>query len=143
MTTRPEPVIIDFETEAIQGRPNYPPKPVGFSIMKKGETTSRYYAWGHPTENNCTFEKAREVLRKVWDSKAPLLFHNAKFDVDVAQIHMGMATLPWQRIHDTMFLVYLNLAAHPRHHVPCLLVRPPCEEAGAEASRREVPGHAA
>ena len=80
-----KPYTIDFETEAIKPRPDYPPKPVGFSIMGPNQRKSRYYAFGHPTENNCTFEEAREVLRDVYRSGKPLLFHNAKFDLDVAQ----------------------------------------------------------
>lgn len=122
MTSKPEPVVIDFETEAIQSRPHYPPKPVGFSVMKPGEETSKYYAWGHPEGNNCTFEKAQAVLRKLWDGKQPLLFHHADFDVDVAQTHMGMGPLPWQRIHDTMFLIFL---AEP--HSKTLSLKPAAE----------------
>lgn len=102
-----KPYTIDFETEAIKPRPDYPPKPVGFSIMGPNQRKSRYYAWGHPTENNCTFEEAREVLRDVYRSGKPLLFHNAKFDLDVAQEHFGLKPPPWHLIHDTLFLLFL------------------------------------
>lgn len=101
------PIVIDFETEAIGPRPTYPPKPVGFSICGPG-IAMRYYAWGHPSGNNTTFEQAQAVLRKAWESKTHLLFHNAKFDVDVAQTHMGMGPIEWQRVHDTMFLLFLH-----------------------------------
>lgn len=100
--------VIDFETEAIQPRPLYPPKPVGVSIRKAGEKRSRYYAFGHPTENNCTKQEAIKALREVWDSGTPILCHNAKFDYDVAVTHMGMRELPWDRIHDTQYLVFLH-----------------------------------
>ena len=109
MTSRPreEPATLDFETEPIRPRPSYPPKPVGFSLMLPGEEKSTYYAWGHPTKNNCTFAKAQQVLKKLWKSKTPILFHNAKFDVDVAETHMGVGPLPWHKIQDSMFLMFL------------------------------------
>ena len=103
----PKVVTIDFETEAIQPRPFYPPKPVGFSIMKPGQKKSKYYSWGHPTENNCTFAEAQAVLMDVFTSNADMLFHNAKFDYDVAVTHMDMPEVPWQRLHDTMYLLFL------------------------------------
>jgi len=37
-----------------------------------------------------------------------MLFHNAKFDVDVAQEHMGCGSVPWDRIHDTQYLLFLD-----------------------------------
>lgn len=104
----PKPYTIDFETGAIRQRPFYPPIPVGFSIMGPKDKKSRYYAWGHPTENNCTYKEACAVLQEVWNSDAPLLFHNAKFDIDVAQTHMGCGPLAWERIHDTLFLLFLT-----------------------------------
>lgn len=102
-----KPITIDFETEAIQRRPDYPPKPVGFSIMAPGDRRSRYYAWGHPAGNNCTMQAARAVLLDAWKSNHELLFHNAKFDVDVAQTHLGMPALMWERCHDTLYLLFL------------------------------------
>lgn len=102
------PITIDFETESIERRPKYPPVPVGFSIMHPGERRSKYYAWGHPTANNCTLNDARKVLLAAYKSDAPLLFHNAKFDHDVAQVHLGMPNIPWERIHDTLYLLFLH-----------------------------------
>lgn len=102
-----KPIVIDFETEAIEARPRYPPKPVGFSIKTPADRRSRYYSWGHPVENNCDFEMAQDVLREAWNGSEPLLFHNAKFDVDVAQEHMGCGDIHWNRVHDTMFLLAL------------------------------------
>lgn len=104
----PETHVIDFETKGIKSRPEYPPVPVGVSIQKAGSSAIRYYAWGHPTKNNCTFKEAQRALKEVWDSKVPLLFHHAKFDVDVAQTHMGMKDIKWDRIHDTQFLLFLH-----------------------------------
>jgi DNA polymerase I-like protein with 3'-5' exonuclease and polymerase domains len=105
---KPRPWTLDFETGAIQQRPFYPPIPVGFSIKKYGQKKSVYYAFGHPTDNNCTKEDAINVLRKFWESGEPVLCHNGKFDIDVATEHMGMSMLPWNLIHDTMFLLFLD-----------------------------------
>ena len=110
-----KPIIIDFETEGIQRRPVYPPVPVGFSIQFQNERKPKYYAWGHPTGNNCTKQDAKRVLATAWNSDAPLLFQNAKFDVDVAETHMGMKKIPWHRIHDTMFLLFLDDPHAPTH----------------------------
>ena len=102
------PDTIDFETAAIERRPKYPPVPVGFSIMKAGERKPTYHRWGHPTGNNTTKQAARAVLLDSWKSGRTLLFHNAKFDVDVAEEHMGMPRLSWERYHDTLYLLFLH-----------------------------------
>lgn len=106
MPSESHPVVVDFETEAIQQRPNYPPKPVGVAIKWPGQK-ARYYAFGHPEGNNCIIEEAQTELRKVWRHPGGVLFHNAKFDVDVAETHMGMRKLMWSDIHDTMMEVFL------------------------------------
>lgn len=104
---RPPPVtVVDFETDPIEPRPDYPPKPVGVSIQRPGQK-ARYFAWSHYSgKNNCSLRDAQNALRSVWKTDA-LLFHNAKFDVDVAQTHMGCGPIPWERVHDTMFLLFL------------------------------------
>lgn len=103
----PRPIVLDFETEAIQPRPHYPPKPVGFSIGGPGRKT-KYYAFGHPTGNNCTWEEAKAVFAEAWNGPAPLLFHNAKFDTDVAETFFNLPPIDWRRVHDTMFLLFLH-----------------------------------
>ena len=103
--TAPRPVVVDFETEAIAPRPAYPPKPVGVAIAAPGKAP-RYYAWGHPTGNNCTAAQGKAALAAVW--KRPLLFHNAKFDVDVAVTHLGLPMPSWDLIHDTLYLLFLD-----------------------------------
>lgn len=115
MKRPPEVDTLDFESEAILPRPHYPPKPVGFSLKICGEKRSRYYAWGHPTNNNCTKREAQAVLRETWNGKRPLLFQNAKFDVDVAETHMGMKPIDWTRIHDTLYLLFLDDPHAPTH----------------------------
>ena len=102
------PTVIDFETDGIQKRPEYPPKPVGFSIKEPGDRKSRYFSWGHPTGNNCSLADGKRHLKTAWKSPGGLLFHNGKFDVDVATTHMDVPMLSWDKYHDTMFLAFLN-----------------------------------
>ena len=104
----PRPIVIDFETDKIEGRPTYPPKPVGVSIRLPGKK-GKYYAWGHPIENNCSKEDAERALRTAYTSGSDLLFHNGKFDHDVAQVHMGLhdVVIDPLKMHDTQFLLFL------------------------------------
>jgi DNA polymerase I-like protein with 3'-5' exonuclease and polymerase domains len=102
-----KPITVDFETKAIQNRPKYPPEPVGVSIKYPGRPP-RYFAWGHPTGNNTTREQAYIHLSAAWRSKSPKLFQNAKFDLDVAEVHFGLRLLSWDEFHDTMFLLFLK-----------------------------------
>lgn len=109
-----DPVVIDFETHAIQQRSvrlsGYPPKPVGVAIRLPGQQ-SRYYGWGHQPHrqsfNEVAFNEARELLHKIWASSAPLLFHHAKFDVEIALQWFGLPVPDWRRVHDTQFLAFL------------------------------------
>lgn len=96
--------VVDFETEAIGARPNaYPPEPVGVAI-RWPDGTSEYLAWGHPDNNNCTFEEAVRAVRMAF--AGPVLFHNAAFDIEIAVERMG---LEWPAIwHDTLFLLFLS-----------------------------------
>ena len=106
-TVPPDVAVLDFETEAIEPTPDYPPKPVGVSIMLPGGK-SRYYAWGHPTRNNCSRADGERAVKAVWASRHPVLFHHSKFDLCVAHVHVGLPLLPWDRVHDTMFLLFLE-----------------------------------
>ena len=108
---RPRPITLDFETFGIEGRPNHPPVPVGVSIKYPGKKP-HYYAWGHPSENNCTYGEALQNLKKAWEAGSRpgvgLLFQNGKFDMDVAETHMGLPRLGWEVYHDTLFLLFLD-----------------------------------
>lgn len=107
MTKHPTPVTIDFETFSIEGRPHYPPMPVGVSVKYPGKK-SRYYAFGHPTENNCAWNEAVTAVAQAYQHKDGVLFQNGKFDVDVAEEWFELTVPEWQRIHDTMFLLFLE-----------------------------------
>lgn len=99
---------VDFETEAIARRPEYPPVPVSYSLKLPGEKKFTFYAWGHPEGNNTTKEKEQRRLRDLWRSKTPLLFQHGKFDIDVGEVHMDLPRLPWERYHDTEYLLFLQ-----------------------------------
>lgn len=102
----PDAICVDFETHPIRRRPQYPPKPVGVAIQWPSQP-AHYWAFGHPTGNNCSLDYAVAQLEEVWASRLPVVFHNAKFDLAVACEGLGLPPLPWERTHDTMFLAYL------------------------------------
>lgn len=99
------PFTVDFETLKIENRPHYPPPPVGVAI-RTPSGKRRYYAFAHPTGNNCSKATARSVLRDIYVSGAPVLFHNSGFDLDVAEIHFRLA--PPANVEDTLYLMFLN-----------------------------------
>ncbi len=93
---------VDYETKMIEDRPVYPPVPVGVAV--KVANTQRYYAWAHPTENNCTKAQAIKVLRPIY-KHYECIFHNAAFDMEVGETHLGLRRP--KVFHDTVFLAYL------------------------------------
>ena len=103
----PKPVTIDFETFGIEDRPHYPPVPVGVSIEYPGKKP-RYYAWGHIEGNNCTWPEAKEALKAAYAWPEGICFQNGKFDLDVGEVHFDLPIPPWEKIHDTLFLLFLD-----------------------------------
>ena len=101
-----ECITLDLETDRIESRPVYPPKPVGLAV-RYPDGVSMYMSWGHPSGNNCTLEDVIIWLEELWQGDEPLLFYNAKFDLAVFYEKMGLPILPWERIHDAMFLSFL------------------------------------
>ncbi len=104
---QPKPTTVDFETFGIEGRPHYPPVPVGVSIKPWGKP-AKYYAWGHSDGNNCSYGEAVAALKAAWSNPDGVLMQNAKFDLDVAETHLGLAPPPWDKVHDTLFLLFLD-----------------------------------
>jgi DNA polymerase I-like protein with 3'-5' exonuclease and polymerase domains len=100
--------VIDYETEAIQSRPAYPPRPVGVAIQLAGSRRRRYYAWGHPTKNNCTEQQARAALAEAYGNGHPLLTMHGKFDLDVAEVHHKLKMPSWEKCHDVEYLLFLH-----------------------------------
>jgi len=98
---------IDFETEAIGSRPDeYPPKAVGVALKQTGRSPE-YLAWGHPEENNCSYNQARKKLKTIWTNGEPKLFHHGAFDIEVGYRSMQMPALT-DEWHDTLILGYLH-----------------------------------
>lgn len=102
---KPKPTTIDFETEGIEERPLYPPKPVGVSI-KPYRKKAKYYAWGHPTGNNCSKADGVRALATAIREAESIVCHNARFDADVGEVHCSIVW-PWDKTHDTQVLAYL------------------------------------
>jgi DNA polymerase I-like protein with 3'-5' exonuclease and polymerase domains len=101
-------IVVDFESMPIKPRPDYPPTPVGVAIWWPGRKPV-YYAWGHiGHENPHTLKQGRKAILKAFRSKLPLLFHNAKFDVCVAVRKLRCPMPAWHRIHDTMWILFLQ-----------------------------------
>ena len=120
-TKQPHPVTVDFETDKIEARPQYPPKPCGVSIKYPGKP-ARYYSWGAPSKNNCTFDEAKAALKLAWAWPGGILGHHLKFDYDVGITHMGMPELPWCMLHCTMILLFLD-----NPHAEKLALKPSAE----------------
>lgn len=96
---------LDFETEEILDKPDYPPEPVGVAIQLPGQRTGEYLAWGHPSGNTTSKGAAKKVLASIV-REHPVCFHNAAFDLSVLTEKMGVA-YP-KEYHDTLFLAYLH-----------------------------------
>lgn len=102
---------IDFETYSIEKRPDYPPKPVGVAINEPGKS-DYYMSWGHPTENNCTMADAKRRVKALY-KESPILCHNGKFDLEVAEVHFGLPLVPPKGWHDSMLLAFLHNPREP------------------------------
>lgn len=118
----PKVVGIDFETEAIRNRPAYPPKPVSVSIQMPGERKPKFYAWGHHSGNNAEEWAVAERLKDVVRSGSSMVFQNGKFDVDVMETHLKVPAPSWDKIHDSMYLIFLH-----DPHAPNLSLKPSSE----------------
>jgi len=99
-------IVLDFETEAITDQIR-PPRPVGLAVYEDNKPPL-YMSCGHSSGNTHSFQDISEVLYRIWDTDEELLFHNAKFDLAVAREWFGLSCPRWQRIHDTMFLIFLD-----------------------------------
>ena len=103
-----KPVFLDFETEAIDARPKYPPVPVGLAIYDpEGEYPDGYHAFGHATGNNTTKGAVQKILEMIYESDREICFHNAMFDLDVAETHLDCPIPDHRRVHDTLILAFL------------------------------------
>jgi DNA polymerase I len=104
-------LVADFETEGIKGNPSVrPPRPVGLAWTRTGQ--GAYVSWGHPTGNKYSADdgiaKARQILGTAIDNKEPIVFHNSKFDVAVAEKWLGLKFPDPLLVDDTMFQIFLH-----------------------------------
>lgn len=98
---------VDYETDPIENRPDYPPEPVGCAIFVEGERPE-YLAWGHPSENNTTRAEARKRIRYVI-RHYEIIAHSMAFDTDVGETRLGLPIVGLaKRYHDTEILAYLH-----------------------------------
>lgn len=104
----PKVVTVDFETEAIAPRPNYPPRPVSLGLKWPDQRGYELLAWGHPTGNNTTEKKAQARLKAAYNSHYGILCQYGAFDLDVAETHWQLPLPPVERTHDTMYLIFLD-----------------------------------
>lgn len=105
-----KPIFLDFETEAIGPRPSYPPKPVGLAVFDpEGQYVNGYHAFGHAEGNTTTRQAVKSLLEVMYESGRELCFHNAMFDLDVAETHLDLP-IPDdpRRVHDTLILAFLH-----------------------------------
>lgn len=91
-------ITLDFETEAIVGNPLVvPPRPVGLAIYWPSGIKEYIPDW--------------DDMKLNWEaaltSSHDLLFHNAPFDLSVGCHYFSTSWPPWERIHDTMYLLFL------------------------------------
>lgn len=101
-------ITLDFETEAIDTRPLYPPRPVGLAV-KLDDSPGTYHSWGHPDDNaRLVVEAATLHMVRKWlgESDNSFIFHNAPFDCSILEEVWGL-TVPWERCHDTMLMAFL------------------------------------
>ena len=104
-----DPIFLDFESEAIEPRPDYPPKPVGLAVLDRTKQfESKYWSFGHSIENNCTFQDVKSLLTRIWESGRSICFHNSMFDSCIINEKFGLPYLPAQRVHDTLILAFLH-----------------------------------
>ncbi len=102
---------LDFESEGIDTRPNYPPKPVGLAVAYPKDATdytATYLSWGHPSGNDETEENAKALVRRLFNDKDnQFVFHNAPFDCSIIEEKWDIQ-VPWDRVHDTMLMAFLH-----------------------------------
>jgi DNA polymerase I len=99
-------LTIDIESCPIEDGAPLLPKPVGFALRWPNGDAG-YYSFGHPSENNCTWDEARAVLLSIWNE--PWITHNGlTFDVPVLTHWFKMPPRDPLLTHDTLFLAYLH-----------------------------------
>lgn len=101
-------LVLDFESDGIEARPAYPPTPRGLAVYRTDINTGPdYFAWGHPTDNNC---KESNVIMHVkeWLARADkIIMHNAPFDGAILEEKWKLK-VPWEKVEDTMVMAFID-----------------------------------
>jgi len=119
MNLEQTPIFLDFETEGIKARPKYPPKPVGLAVFDPAnQFDNGYLAFGHSEGNNCTEDIAKDVMATIYATRRPVCFHNAMFDLDVAETYWQLDIPKPELVHDTLIMAFLF-----DPHVPSLSLK--------------------
>lgn len=132
---------LDFETEAIDNRPRYPPKPVGLAHHLPGRGYF-YEAWGHASGNGSyalrggravklkdadPLKRAKAMLREARKCDSILGHNLAKFDCDVSETHLAIK-MPSHKVDDSL---WTRALVDP--HAPTLSLKPSAERVLGEA----------
>ena len=100
-------ITLDTETDPIEGNPLVrPPAMHGLSYIVPGHPPGYLHFRGE--KSNSKYHEVGDFLNNIWKSNEPLLFHNAPFDLRVIEQEFGLPIPPWDRIHDTVLLLYLK-----------------------------------
>lgn len=79
--------------------------------LKIDNEPSEYFAWGHPSENNCSFDEAKRLLEDIWQDilsgNHELLAFNIKFEFSVTKKWFGLPILPHTKFKDAMLEGFL------------------------------------
>jgi hypothetical protein len=91
------PITLDFETMPIQGNPVLQaPEPIGLAVWEQG----------HDPYYHTDLETLAKLCHDLWKYPHGVLFHNAPFDLSVAEQNLGVPWPSWEQIHDTQILVF-------------------------------------
>lgn len=102
-------IVLDTETDPIVGNPiANPPAGHGLAYIVPGYEPG-YLHW-RTEKANTKWSMVADFLENIIQSKEPLLFHNAPFDLSV--LKQEFPILSWdlvtpERVHDTMFQLFL------------------------------------
>jgi DNA polymerase-1 len=112
-------ITLDFETDGITRRPEYPPRPSGVALEYPDRKTA-YVSCGHPGSRH-TMEQVGAAVKDAMSGRyGPVLMHNSIFDLDVAETWFGAR--PAQGFEDTLYLAFLN-----EPHAETLALKPTSE----------------
>ena len=115
-------ITLDWETEAISSRPDYPPRPVGLAVEFPDQRRREYVSFGHPGSPDSVEDAARLVRDSFAGKYGRVLFHNATFDIDVAQTWFNVGW-PKNGFDDTLYLAFLS-----NPHAKSLSLKPMAED---------------